>query len=108
MNLLDKLKCKNLTFILDQFVKLEKLEEITLKLEFAKIIKNHKICFFQTTVCKGGFQLISDRKISWETGNIAFWSVSRKKKIEKKVEQFNLFYFARKKNNSTLSCFLFS
>ena len=83
MNLLDKLKCKNLTFILDQFVKLEKLEEITLKLEFAKIIKNHKICFFQTTVCKGGFQLISDRKISWETGNIAFWSVSRKKNWEK-------------------------
>ena len=99
MNLLDKLKCKNLTFILDQFVKLEKLEEITLKLEFAKIIKNHKICFFQTTVCKGGFQLISERKISGRF---------REKKIEKKVEQFNLFYFARKKNNSTLSCFLFS
>ena len=49
-------------FYLDQVVKLEKLEEMALKLEFAKIRIDLKICFFQTADRKGRFPLISKRK----------------------------------------------
>ena len=57
LRLLDK--CNNLAFILEQFIKLEKLKEIVLKLEFAQLIIKHKTCFSPTAGCKGGFPLIS-------------------------------------------------
>ena len=50
MDLLAKLKYKDLTSILDQFAKLEKLEEIALKLEFVEIMINYKTCFWITKV----------------------------------------------------------
>ena len=62
MDLFDKLKCKNLTFTLGQFIKFEKLKETALKLEFAKIMINHKACFFQTIDCVGEFPLTSKRR----------------------------------------------
>lgn len=62
MDLLEKLKCKNLTFTLGQFVKFEKLEETALKFEFAKIMINLKACFFSNPDFKGGFPMISKSK----------------------------------------------
>ena len=83
MYLLEKLKCKYLTFILDQFVKLEKPEVIALKLEIEKIMKNLKRRFFQTADYKDGFPLISKRKKILRNGDYCILIGFAKKDWEK-------------------------
>ena len=70
MDLFDKLKCKNLTFTLGQFVKFEKLKETALKLEFAKIMINLKACFFQIQILKVDFPWFLKVKSSCKMGNV--------------------------------------
>ena len=84
MDLLGKLKCKNLSF-LDQFAISEKLEKIAVKLNFSKIMINRKTCFIERKVCKDGIPLVSKRKKYLRFEKFYILIDFTKKKLEKEV-----------------------